>query len=55
MLNRDARQMISAAPWAIEMRSVSLEEPERLVRTLSGQSSLPAAGCSIAVPAIPGW
>ena len=32
MLNRDVRDIMSV-PWAMEMKSISIEEPERLVET----------------------
>lgn len=35
MLIRDVRQNMSTL-WAMEMKSISIEEPERLVKTLTG-------------------
>jgi len=35
VLNRDVRDIMSV-PWAMEMKSISIEEPERLVETLTG-------------------
>ena len=35
VLNRDVRQ-IETTPWAMEMKSVSIEEPDRVVQTLTG-------------------
>ncbi len=35
MLKRDAGQMMSI-PWAMQMKAVSIEEPGRLVQTLTG-------------------
>jgi hypothetical protein len=34
-LTLDAKQMMSI-PWAMQMKAVSIEEPSRLVRTLTG-------------------
>lgn len=35
MLQRDARQAVTI-PWAMQMKAVSIEEPSRLVQTLTG-------------------
>lgn len=35
MLNRDVWQ-ITSTPWTMQMKSISIEEPERLVQTLTG-------------------
>lgn len=35
LLNRDVRQF-GTTPWAMEMKSISIEEPDRLVQTLTG-------------------
>jgi hypothetical protein len=45
VLNRDVGQLTSA-PWEIEMKSISIEEPEHLVRTLT-RAIIGSGGCVV--------